>query len=130
MNDKYVEIKATVCIPNEKIQDLITTSLEGACRYWGSFKFPDDWKQKYQSHEQIPFKGGNIEVFDVETEKLLGYLNIASIKVGLQLMANRKDMKGKIVPARHFKNLATDNEDAETADVFMQLAVLGEIVYG
>ena len=45
-------------------------------------------------------------------------------------MADRKDMKGKVVPARHFKALATDNEDAETADVFMQLAVMGEIVYG
>jgi hypothetical protein len=45
-------------------------------------------------------------------------------------MADCKDMKGKQVPARHFKNLATDNEDAETADVFMQLAVMGEIVFG
>ena len=126
----YVEVKATVRIPHEKIQDLITTCLEGACRYWASFKFPPDWKQKYGSYEQIPFKDGNIEVFDVETDELLGYLNGASVKVGLQLMADCKDMKGKQVPARHFKNLATDNEDAETADVFLQLAVMGEIVFG
>jgi hypothetical protein len=45
-------------------------------------------------------------------------------------MADCKDMKGKQVPARHFKNLATDNEDEETADVFLQLAVMGEIVFG
>ena len=77
-----------------------------------------------------PFKDGNIEVYDVETDELLGYLNIATVKVGLQLMADRKDMKGKQIPDRHFKNLATDNEDAETADVFMQLCVMGEIVYG
>ena len=69
-------------------------------------------------------------VSDIETDELLGYLNGATIQTGLQLMADRKDMKGKVVPARHFKNLATDNEDAETADVFMQLAVMGEIVYG
>ena len=125
-----IEVKATVRIPNEKIQDLITTCLEGACRYWASFKFPTDWKEKYSSYEQIPFKDGNITVYDVETEELLGYLNRASVKVGLQLMANCKDLKGKVVPARHFKNIATDNEDEETADVFMQLAVLGEIVYG
>ena len=126
----YIEVRATVRIPHEKIQDLITTALEGACRYWASFKFPKDWKEKYQSHEQIPFKDGNIEVYDVETEELLGYLNRASIKVGLQLMADCKDLKGKQIPARHFKNLATDNEDEETADVFMQLAVMGEIVFG
>ena len=54
----------------------------------------------------------------------------ASIKVGLQLMADCKDMKGNQIPHRHFKNLATDNEDAETADVFMQLCFMGEIVLG
>ena len=128
--DQYIEVKATVKIPNEKIQDLIITALEGACRYWASFKFPTDYKEKYSSYEQIPLKDGNIAVYDVETDELLGYLNRASIKVGLQLMSNRKDMKGKAIPARHFKNLATDNEDEETADVFMQLAVMGEIVYG
>ena len=127
---EYIEVKATVRIPHEKIQDLIVTAVEGGSNYWAKFVFPTDYKEKYGSYEQIPFEDGNIEVYDVETEKLLGYLNIATVKVGLQLMANRKDMTGKPVPARHFKNLATDNEDAETADVFMQLAVIGEIVYG
>ena len=126
----YIEVKAKVRIPHDKIQDLIITALEGACRYWASFKFPKDWKEKYQSYEQIPFKDGDIEVYDVETDELLGYLNRASVKVGLQLMADRKDLKCKQIPNRHFKNLSTDNEDAETADVFLQLAVMGEIVFG
>ena len=128
--DEYIEVKATVRIPNQKIQDLITTAIEGGCRYWASYKFPENWKDKYKNYSEIPLKNDNIEVFDIETEELLGYLNRASIKVGLQLMADRKDFKGKQIPARHFKNLATDNEDGETADVFMQLAVMGEIVYG
>jgi hypothetical protein len=126
----YIEVKAVVRIPNQKIRDLIITALEGACRYWACFKFPPDWKEKYSSYEQIPFKHGNIEVFDVETDELLGYLNSASAKVGLQLMADCRDLKGKQVPNRHFKNLATGNDDAETADVFMQLAVTGEVVFG
>jgi hypothetical protein len=128
--DNYIEVKATVRIPNQKIKDMITTAIEGGCHYWAKFVFPANYKEKYGSFEQIPFKGGSIEVYDCETGELLGYLNQATMQVGLQLMADRKDMKGKVVPARHFKNLATDNEDAETADVFMQLCVLGEIVYG
>ena len=127
---EYIEVKATVRIPNQKIQDLIVTAVESGANYWAKFKFPKDYKQKCQDYSEIPFHNDNIEVYDIETDELLGYLNRASIKVGLQLMADRKDMKGKVVPARHFKNLATDNEDAETADVFMQLAVMGEIVYG
>lgn len=128
--DKYIEVKAAARIPNQKIQDMIVTAIEGGCNYWASFKFPEDWKDKYKSYEQIPFNNDNIEVYDIETDELLGYLNRMSIKVGLQLMADRKDMKGKVVPARHFKNLATDNEDAESADVFVQLSVMGEIIYG
>ena len=128
--EDYIEVKATVRIPNHKIMDLITTAIEGGCRYWAAFKYPEGWKEKYQSCAEIPFKNGNIEVYDVETGELLGYLNRASIQVGLQLMADRKDLKGKVVPARHFKALATDSEDAETADTFMQLCVMGEIIYG
>jgi len=128
--EKYVEVKATVRIPIEKIQDLIIAAVEGGSHYWARFVFPDNYQQNYGSYEQIPFKGGDITVYDVETGELLGVLNRASLKVGLQLMADRKDMTGKQVPARHFKALATDSEDAETADVFLQLSVMGEIVYG
>lgn len=31
---------------------------------------------------------------------------------------------------RHFGNFISENEDAETGDVFIQLALLGDIVYG
>ena len=128
--EEYIEVRATVRIPHEKIQDMIVSAVEGGSNYWAKFVFPDNWKEKYESYEQIPFNGEDITVYDIETDELLGYLNRASMKVGLQLMADRKDLKGKVVPARHFKNIATDNEDAETADVFLQLCVMGEITYG
>lgn len=128
--EDYIEVRATVRIPNEKIENLIITAVEGGSNYWAKFEFPDKWKDKYKSYVRIPFHGGEIEVYDIETGELLGVLNQATLKTGLQLMADRKDMTGKQVPARHFKNLATDTEDAETADVFLQLAVMGEIIYG
>ena len=126
---EYIEVKATVRIPEQKINDMIVSAVEGGCTYWARFKFPNNYKEKYQNYYDIPMQGGEIEVFDVETDELLGVINKATIQTGLQLMADTKDVKGKQVPARHFKNLATDNEDAETADVFVQLSVMGEIVY-
>ena len=128
--ENYIEVKTTVKIPNQKIQDLITTAMEGGSNYWARFKFPDNWKEKCGSKEELPFEGGEIQVYDVETEELLGYLSRATIQVGLQLMADGKDMKGKIVPDRHFNNITDDSDDAETADVFLQLSVMGEIVFG
>ena len=126
----YIEVIATVRIPEQKINNLIVSAIEGGSSYWARFKFPDAWKDKYQSYEQIPMQEGQIEVFDIETDELLGILNKVAIQAGMQLMADCKDIKGKQVPSRHFKNIATDNEDAETADVFMQLSVMGEIVFG
>lgn len=41
---------------------------------------------------------------------------------GLQVMAEKYP--------RHFGNLISDNDDAETGDVLLQCSVLGEIVYG
>ena len=128
--ENYIEVKATVRIPEQKINDMIVSAVEGGCNYWAMFKFPNNYKEKYQNYYEIPMQGGEIEVFDIETDELLGVISKVTIKAGLQLMADRKDVKGKQVSARHFKNLATDNEDAETADVFMQLSVMGEIVYG
>ena len=127
---KYIEVKARVRIPEQKINDLTVSSVEGGSNYWARFVFPKNYKDNFKSYEEIPMQGGTIEVFDIETDELLGVLNKATIQTGLQLMANCKDIKGKAFPTRHFKNLATDNEDAETADVFMQLSVMGEIVYG
>ena len=127
---KHIEVTARVRIPEQKINDLIVSAVEGGSNYWARFVFPKNYKDKYQSYEKIPMQDGDIEVFDIETDELLGILNKATIQTGLQLMANCKDIKGKQVPSRHFKNLATDNEDAETSDVFLQLSVMGEIVYG
>jgi hypothetical protein len=57
-------------------------------------------------------------------------LNLATVRTGLQLMADSEDMKGKAIPGRHFQNLMSDDWDAETADVFLQLSVMTEIIYG
>ena len=126
----FTEVITTIKIQNKKIKDLITTAFEGGSNYWACYKFPDGWKEKYISAEEIVFNGGNIEVFDVETDKLLGVLNQVSIRYGLQLMANCQDAKGRDIPERHFGNLLSDNEDVETADVFIQLCVMTEIVFG
>jgi hypothetical protein len=53
---------------------------------------------------------------------LLGILNEESIKDGLQKMAEHFP--------KHFMDFLNENDDAETADVFMQLAVMGKITFG
>ena len=45
-------------------------------------------------------------------------------------MAKGKDENDKGIPIRHFTALIEEDDDCETADVFIQAAVFGEIVYG
>jgi len=49
---------------------------------------------------------------------------------GLKLLLASKDKNGKEFPRRHANALLSENDDVETADVLVQLAVLGEIVFG
>lgn len=80
---KYIEVQARVRIHEQKINDLIVSAIEGGSNYWASFKFPKGYKDKYQSYEEIPMQGGEIEVFDVETDERLGVLNKITIQTGL-----------------------------------------------
>jgi hypothetical protein len=41
---------------------------------------------------------------------------------GLEIMATKY--------ARHFADLVSENDDADTHDVFLQCALFGEVVYG
>ena len=128
--NKRIKIKAVIGIPCERIIDMITTAIEGGCNHWAKFKFPENWTNNEESYEQILFKSGQIEVYDVETDELVGHLNKVTIRVGLQLMGLRKDIRDEAIPLLHFKNVISNNMDAETADIFIQLSVMGRIVYG
>lgn len=69
--------------------------------------------------------GAKIEVFDIEAEdddESIGFLTKESMIKGSYLMLQESP--------EHFANIISENDDAETADVFLQYAVLGEIVYG
>jgi len=49
-------------------------------------------------------------------------LNRKRLLAGLKIMADKHP--------RHWANFISENDDAETGDVFLQLACLGKIVYG
>ena len=65
----------------------------------------------------------SVDIYDIEDpDEILGTFNLENIKRGEEIML-------KEYP-KHFANILSENDDAETADVWFQLVVLGEIVYG
>jgi hypothetical protein len=88
------------------------------------WKFPEGSDGTVYRHVQWPLSvGGRLFVtnkFDDEGED--GFLDRESIQKGLQVMAERYP--------KHFADFIAENDDGDTGDVFLQCAVLGQLVYG
>jgi len=115
---------------NNKIrEDLLVGALEGGSNYW--YYLPDLSAIKgikkgeptaIRIFESVK-KGAIIPVHDCENEdEKLGELSMESIKKGEALMKEKSP--------EHWKNAISDNSDAETADVWFQYVVLGELTFG
>lgn len=128
-------MKIEIEISQEKIRNLIITALEGGSNYW--YFLGDDAvaliKEKSPNGLIIALSermgmaienGAEIPITDLEDEmEVLGNISMESIKKGLSLMASQQP--------EQFGNLQSENNwDAETADVFFQYAVMGELVFG
>jgi len=109
-------------------QELIITAIEGGSNYWSLI----DRENLDNEATTLAFSekvcqgidnGLEIKVFDAEDEmELLGVLTKQSVKEAWKLM--KQDHES------HWINAKSDQWDAETADVFFQLAVMGELVFG
>lgn len=67
---------------------------------------------------------------DNEADNIKVWVGPDELKKGLELMAACKDKHGKEFPLRHWTNFLEEDYDAETSDVFAQLCIYGEIIFG
>lgn len=119
--------KVPVHIPEEDIQSLLISAFENSgISYWVSAIAPikkSIGRVRSKSWYSAVMKHG----FTLVEQDEYGKSKVRSVPAsrfpkGLQLMA--KDQP------QHFADILTGNADADTADVFVQLLVFGEIVYG
>lgn len=121
----------TQAVPYERIHNMLISALEGGSTYWiESVKRhveDEDGKNALVNrlvyHSSVPFCGGALII---QTQRSLGSrvreLNIAKCCRGLQLMQEKYP--------KHFGDLMCENDDAETADVWLQLSLFEEVLYG
>jgi hypothetical protein len=115
------------------VSDLISTAFEGGSNYWASVVSTQsptkiDFRSELFASDAEPHRyydwplneGGSVTIdADGESE---GELNLQSIEKGLELLAEK-------FPNR-FVAICDETYDAEDADVFLQLAILNEVVFG
>lgn len=123
----------TPLISKERVADLLCGALEGGSNYW--YCLPELAAVKNATNELQRFplvdriisavyeNNVSVPVYDVEDDTYhLGDINLANIARGEELMLqNFPDCFGDVIK---------EQDDAETADVWFQLVVMGEVVYG
>lgn len=111
-----VTVRVTHTIDKDTLECLLISAFEGGSNYWIA------WAQSVQ--------GGDIyaAAFDygvrvrADDEKHSRLLNMVAMEKGMQLMADQYP--------RHMEDVIGKHDDATTADVWLQLCLFGEVVYG
>jgi len=110
-------------LDKQDIIDLFVTALEGGSNYW---YFIPTLPNGVNSSEKIGnhiLEGGYIVFYDVEDHsEILGTVDMNSILEAISLIKSQyPDV---------WENIILENADANDADVFLQLCVMGEVVFG
>lgn len=117
---------------NQDIENLFVTALEGGSNYWYYIKnIPKEINYQVEQlkkplAEAIAnhvINGGYIQFFDAENEnELLGTVDMDKLLDAISLL--KKDYPDT------WNNILDEDCDADCADIFLQLAVMGELTFG
>lgn len=143
-------ITITLTVPLRRILDIIANALDsGAFAYWIDRNTLDEewpsgwtidcvtwigdderewWRGVRRCYFAPLIEGGALTFALEDSDGIEGRasnrcrLDLPAVRLGLQVMAETEP--------RHFADLVDGNDDATTADVFIQCCVLREVVYG
>jgi len=111
-------------------EDLLVTALEGGSNYWYSIRdlesigiIMEALPPSVKLYKAVMQEGLELEVYDIEDEdEKLGVISKERI---LSALGEMKDKAPE-----DYQNIIDDVWDAESADVWFQFVVMGEVVYG
>ncbi len=109
----------------QNIVDHIVTAFEGGSVSWMDKALPvsDTTKAKPWYSDPKFYEGEwQIEITTNDDDPVTAYLNQEKWDNGLKLLYSRHP--------KHWDDMMTDNSDAITSDVLIQLALFGKLVYG
>ena len=108
---------------DELIGNLLCNGCEGGISYWASLvKHNKDEVGADYFHEAPLKKGGFFELRDCEDEDAdIKVINRESINKGIKIFATKHPW--------HCANALLEDDDSETADVFIQCIAFGEVIY-
>lgn len=133
-------------IPLTRISDMLCSAFDpgyGSSYYWAELRTkvaPTAWEYEdelrpEEGHwlHEYPLSPDGALILSVKSEKRTEEaraeeeakrytLDLEAIKKGMQVFADKNP--------RHYANFMAEQDDGETADVFVQCCIFGEIIYG
>ena len=141
---KDMTFTTEITIKFEDFEHMLISALEGGSNYWYWLPEKGDsnaegmadvlkWAEDKEFEGLAPseliaryvWEGGCVRVTEDDAEDehiLLWALNRTNVKRGFKVMQEKYP--------RHWDDLQRDNADAETADVWFQCALMGEVTFG
>lgn len=122
------KIKFEMEIDVKRVDDLLCTAFEGGSGYWCKLDKDNAKKVGAQWSHEVPLKKGGVSYFLTENPKVANgpkekhKLDLNGIKKGLKVFAEKYP--------KHFGDFVAENDDAETADVFLQCCIFGQTYFG
>lgn len=123
-----MKLSLNIEIPDERVSDLLCSALEGGSTYWARITATKHGRfVEWKFCHELPFTENGALIFstlenDEINNRTCWELDRAACHKGLQMMAEKYP--------HHFSCFLTENDDAETGDVFLQCALFGEVVFG
>lgn len=122
----------TILTPYD-VYNMLVSALEGGSNYWywigdssmGRVMYKTKDMENEPTVDRILMaiqRGAVVNIFDCETKEKLGTLTPESWAKAEKLMIEKH--------RSHLGDVLKENDDSVTADVFFQLAVIGELTYG
>jgi len=119
-------------LSNEDFIDIFVTALEGGSNYWYFIKDIPTEVRSIQTKKSMALSealgdyvlhGGGVHFYDVEDEnEYLGKADLDSILDAVNII--KRDYPDI------WNSMLDENVDGDAADVFLQLCVMGDVVYG
>lgn len=145
-HDERAERVKTAQITKEQIIDVFVTAIEGGSNYWYYIlDIPKEVERIMQTDElafseacgEYVLNGGTLAIYDVEEVDGMEdpeneYASDKPEPIGYITMDSLLDAISKVKKEypEVYENIIMDEYDASDADVFFQIATMGEIVYG
>ena len=111
---------------------MLCGAIEGGSNYWYFLPNLEEVKNKTIDMKNYPLVdriiksiydyGLSIPVNDVENDEYLGEINVDNIENAAKLMFEKYP--------KYFANILKEEEDVDTSDIWFQLVVMQEVVYG